>query len=296
MPNVPTYWFQGPTVLPTTPGMHRIAWDLRYASPPALPYSYSGNLITYAEYTLNWHAVKGRMPRELPLGPMAIPGTYQVRLTANGQTYTQDLTIENDPRIPITQAGLVKQLDLEQRMASGIAVSTAVFTQLRSAAGVLARDEAQAKKAPTPPTQLLALAQSFEDSVATITGESTRTFGPGNQEPAEQQAADDAANGDADDPDAAPASVEAPQGFGRANRDLVRHIEDSEIADLDPTPSNVAAVDASCESIDQALASLQRLESTTLPQLNAALQAAHLTPVPAVTAPAAPGCGASANH
>ena len=39
-------------VLPTTAGMHRVAWDLRYPDPPTLNYGYSGTLLDYREYTL----------------------------------------------------------------------------------------------------------------------------------------------------------------------------------------------------------------------------------------------------
>ena len=55
-------------------------WDLRYPDPQTLPYGYYGNLLTYTEYTLTWHAVKGHTPRVQPPGPIAIPGTYHVEL------------------------------------------------------------------------------------------------------------------------------------------------------------------------------------------------------------------------
>jgi photosystem II stability/assembly factor-like uncharacterized protein len=44
MKNVPDYWIASPVVLPTTPGMHRVAWDLRYPDPPTLNYGYNGGL------------------------------------------------------------------------------------------------------------------------------------------------------------------------------------------------------------------------------------------------------------
>jgi hypothetical protein len=45
----------------------------------------------------------------------------------------------------------------------------------------------------------------------------------------------------------------ADSGFGPANRDLTRHLEDMESGDIDPTPSDIAVVDADCRAIDSAL-------------------------------------------
>lgn len=46
-------------------------------------------------------------------GPIAVPGQYQVRLTAEGQTETRPLRVERDPReIAITQADLEEQFKL----------------------------------------------------------------------------------------------------------------------------------------------------------------------------------------
>jgi len=46
-------------------------------------------------------------------GPTAVPGTYQVRLTANGQTLTRSFTVRKDPRLTdITDADLQAQFDL----------------------------------------------------------------------------------------------------------------------------------------------------------------------------------------
>jgi hypothetical protein len=59
MPNVPP-WFAPPVVLPTTAGMHRIAWDLRYRI-RRLNYGYGGSPPDYREYC-DWHALPGRTP------------------------------------------------------------------------------------------------------------------------------------------------------------------------------------------------------------------------------------------
>ena len=50
-------------------------------------------------------------------GPTAVPGTYQVKLTANGVTQTAALKVEADPRVEgVTQADLQKQFDLASKV------------------------------------------------------------------------------------------------------------------------------------------------------------------------------------
>jgi hypothetical protein len=186
-PNIAAYWLAPQTRLATTAGMHRVAWDLRYPPPDVINYSYFGDLLDYREYTLNVHAVKGTTPRVQPTGPLVVPGTYRIQLAVGGQTFSQKLVVQNDPRVQVTQAGLEAQTKLQLRMMAGLEVSYAAFTQLASAQD----------------TALRALANS---------------------------------------------------AFGPANRDLTRHLEDMESGDVDPTPSDVAAVDADCLQIDQALA------------------------------------------
>src|SRR4029079_16854543 len=120
MANVPEYWLAPPMVLPTSAGMHRVAWDLRHADPPTLNYGYSGNLLDYREYTLSWHALPGMTPRTTLVGPMVPPGTYTATLTVHGRSYSQPIALVADPRLPVTQADLEAQFRLQQRMVAGI--------------------------------------------------------------------------------------------------------------------------------------------------------------------------------
>src|SRR5262249_46124630 len=134
--NVPSYWFAPPTVLPTTAGMHRTAWDLRYPDPPALNFGYNGTLLDYREYTLNWHALPGQTPVSTLVGPMVNPGTYTATLTVNGRRYTQPITVVPDPRVAISPSALARQFHLQQRMVAGITATYHAFNyiqQLRDA-------------------------------------------------------------------------------------------------------------------------------------------------------------------
>jgi photosystem II stability/assembly factor-like uncharacterized protein len=96
---IPMYWVRKERAVPTTAGMHRFLWDLRYPPPAALDHDYPIS------------AIYGDTPRE-PLGPYAVPGTYTVRLTVGGKTSTQQLVLTMDPRVKVTQAGLEEQLSV----------------------------------------------------------------------------------------------------------------------------------------------------------------------------------------
>lgn len=137
MPNVPEYWLAKPTVLETTAGHHRINWDLRYPDPPTLNYGYYGTLLDYREYTLNWHATPGHTYRSTIVGTMVLPGTYTAKLTVNGRSYTQPLTVVPDPRVKIPAAALAAQFRLQQRMVAGLTASYEGFNYVMAVRGAL---------------------------------------------------------------------------------------------------------------------------------------------------------------
>ncbi|MGH9540401.1 MAG: WD40/YVTN/BNR-like repeat-containing protein [Terriglobales bacterium] len=249
LPNVAEYWLEPPAVLSAEPGMHRFVWDLRYPWPKALTYSYFGQLLDYTEYTLTWHAIKGKTPRHQPVGPLAIPGTYEVRLTVNGRTYSRPLRVVNDPRVPVSQADLEAQLAAEKRVMAGLAASYDAYYSIARFRDELAAD----MKAVAGNSALLAAEQSLDKK--------TEALGRGT--------------GDS--------------GFGAANRDLGRRLQDLEFGDLRPVGSTLAAIDQSCAGIAAAERQLAEIDAHGLPELNRLLTAAGH---PALAAPVATGgCG-----
>jgi photosystem II stability/assembly factor-like uncharacterized protein len=76
-----------------TPGMHRYVWDMRYEDARGID---GGTLLAGGNLR----------------GPIAVPGTYQVRMKAGGQTLVQPLHIVVDPKSEATTADLQKQFDL----------------------------------------------------------------------------------------------------------------------------------------------------------------------------------------
>ncbi len=65
-------------LIPAKPGMNRLVWDLRMDDPVQIPGAF------YSD--------------QAPRGPVVAPGTYQVRLAADGQVKTATLVIDIDPR------------------------------------------------------------------------------------------------------------------------------------------------------------------------------------------------------
>jgi hypothetical protein len=101
----PLYW-ERPFVRPATDaGMHRFVWDLHEPVPDAL------------SFDLPISANDDDTPR-VPQGALVVPGHYTVRLTVDGVTRSQPLTLLMDPRIRISQVALVRQYQMAHDVAS----------------------------------------------------------------------------------------------------------------------------------------------------------------------------------
>jgi photosystem II stability/assembly factor-like uncharacterized protein len=99
----PRYWLASPEsrALSTHVGLNRINWDLYYDDPPAVRHDLENEM----------NMVPGSTTPG-PHGPQVIPGVYTLKLTIEGQTYTRNVTVMNDPRVgqsPELMAGLREQ-------------------------------------------------------------------------------------------------------------------------------------------------------------------------------------------
>ena len=104
---IPPYWplIHGP--FPLTAGMHRWVWNLRATQPMATTY----------EYPIA--AVPHRTPLS-PQGPMVLPGSYTVRLTVDGHSESQSLTVKMDPRVHTPAAELEALHSAQVQMAASL--------------------------------------------------------------------------------------------------------------------------------------------------------------------------------
>jgi hypothetical protein len=109
-----------------------------------LPAGYYGPILQYTEYTLADHAIPHETPRQQPEGPLVVPGTYTIELTAGGQTVQQQVTVTLDPRVHATQADLEAQLAVARRLLSGIKLSYDEYQAQAALASAL--DEAKKGK------------------------------------------------------------------------------------------------------------------------------------------------------
>jgi hypothetical protein len=65
-------------------------------------------------------------------GPAALPGTYHVRLTANGVTQTQDLEVKKDPRVDVSIEDLQKQFDLASKITAQMTQANTIVSEIRN--------------------------------------------------------------------------------------------------------------------------------------------------------------------
>jgi hypothetical protein len=105
---------RGPVLpLDAKTGMHRFTWDLRYPGP--------------------WQSATRP---EGPNGPAAVPGKYQVRLTAGAYTATQPFTVIEDPRITkdgVTTTDLKEQFEHNMRVRDLVSDVNKMVARIRAA-------------------------------------------------------------------------------------------------------------------------------------------------------------------
>jgi len=92
-------------------GIHRFVWDLQY--PPVT--NFPGMVL--------WGATTN--------GPLALPGTYQVRLTADGRAQTQPLTVKKNPWHPASDADLQAQFDLALQIRDKVSEANGAVIRIR---------------------------------------------------------------------------------------------------------------------------------------------------------------------
>jgi photosystem II stability/assembly factor-like uncharacterized protein len=254
LPNVPEYWFAPPAVLTKNRGLNRFAWNLRYPNPKILPFGYFGGLLDFVEYTLADHAIPGRTPRDQPEGPLALPGTYTVELSAGGKTDRKTLLVRPDPRVRASQADLEAQFELATRLTDALAATYDSYSSLR----VLRASVADRQKA-------LADARA-----ATEVADAVRAF---------EKKLDAVQNG-----------TSAMPGVGLVNRDLARSYEMLTSGEARPAERLRAAVAESCQGLTNALVSWRNLNASDLPAINALLAKSTQAPITPVPVPATPSC------
>lgn len=160
---IPPYWPRISRPLPSSGGMHRWIWDLHATAPVAVRY----------EYPIA--AVPHETPR-VPQGPLAVPGTYTVKLTAGGHSSVEPLTIKMDPRVTTSAADLERLFNAETDMAKALSAVSQAALQAHAA------EEQMAKAGAVQPSEAVhhfneALHSLLEGSGAETAKAATTTTG-----------------------------------------------------------------------------------------------------------------------
>ena len=116
---IPPYWVAPPHALSSQAGMHRWVWDLGYAAPLSAATGYPIAAVPHAT------------PRE-PLGPLAVPGQYTVRLIVEGRRLEAPLALMPDPRVALSERGYQDQFRLASRLAALLTDSSRALLSARS--------------------------------------------------------------------------------------------------------------------------------------------------------------------
>jgi photosystem II stability/assembly factor-like uncharacterized protein len=224
-------WFPKPEVLDKAAGMHRVVWDLAWGT--------SGG--PTSDEDADYHR---------PSGPKAVPGTYQVRLTVDGKTQSQPLTIVMDPRSPATPEILALKLQLGKQIFAEVTESrraladmSSLRKQLADIQKMLEQEPAAAKNAQIKPA--LSDAQSAIVKIATGK-EHGGQAGPGLED---------------------------------ASAALVSTLRVVESGDREVPSQAIAVYKESSQQVKTLIAEWTRFKQTNLAQLNQKLHEAGLGPV-----------------
>jgi photosystem II stability/assembly factor-like uncharacterized protein len=251
---VPTYWYRPPQALSAAAGMHRFLWDVHYQPLPAGGGGGGRGGLSIAAIPFNTGTAPGT--------PWVAPGPYTVKLTINGQSYTQPIAVKQDPRVKTPALAMQQVYALTRSMYFG-----AVDAQ--QAAATLAAMRAQAAtlaaKAQEPAAAALA---AFEKKAAALEGQrpaggGLRGAGGGGQR------------------GGAPAPAPPPDTLWAISGLLSGQMNSMQAADVAPTSATVASVTAAQAGAARVMARWNALRTVDLPALNATLKAAGLTAVTA---------------
>ena len=244
---VPVYWYRPPQALSDC-GRHAPLHVGRAlpADSPVPPEAGAGGL-----------PIQG-IPHNSPAGtttPWVSPGTYTVTLTTGGKSYSQPITVKQDPRVQTPAAVMQQVYALTDAMYFGAVAAQAAAAELSAL-----REQASKIQAQGPAAQALA---AFVQKATALEG----------LRPAAGVGGGRGALGGGRGEAAAPA---APNSLWAVSTLLAGQMNAMQAADVAPTANTLAAVTAALDAAEAVMARWASLQSADLPALNATLKAAGL--------------------
>ena len=240
-PPEPNFWLAPTLSMPTNVGTNRINWDLRYDPAPAFTHSFEIN------------ANPGLTPPS-PEGPLALPGVYTLKLTVNGRSYTQRVTVKNDPRSPAKPSDLRAQLDLEMKYYDGAKKSSEAYDQIATM-----RHSLTEYTHGSAPSEIVTAATALDAKLAALGGSTDR--GPGGF-----------TGGGGTPP---------PPNFVGINGTMGHELTAMDNGDMAPSEPMRKGYIAKCSDLKTAIASWKTINTTDLPAFNAILTRNNLKPIAA---------------
>jgi len=241
---IPMYWVRPQQMLSAEKAMHRFVWDMHYPPPESLN----------REFPIS--AIAHDTP-QVPLGAWAMPGKYTVKLTVDGKTYEQPLTIRMDPRIKTSDADLRKQFEMEAGIVEGMNKTFEALQQVRSLRPQITDRAGKVKGA-------------LADSLAALDKQAAQLEG----------ASQGAFFG-------VPPSGKQPENFSTLNQHFGQLLGVVDSADVAPTTQASAVYLELEDSLGKTLAQWKKLRDGDAAALNASLKKAHIAELDLNNAPMA---------
>jgi hypothetical protein len=246
--------------------MHRFLWDV-HLQPLGSGAATGGGL--------------GAVPTQLPIQaipynspnaattPWAAPGTYTVKLTVDGKSYTQPIVVKQDPRVKTPALEMQRVYALTNAMYFGAADAQSAALQLGAVREQLAALSSRAPSAAQAITE-------FEKKAAALEGTRPAAGGGrggrgGRGAPAPEQPPPGAGRG------AAPsAAADTLWGTVVALSGVMNAMQ---AADVAPTTNTVNAISGAQLNAARVMARWRTLRTIDLPALNAKLKAGGMEPL-----------------
>jgi photosystem II stability/assembly factor-like uncharacterized protein len=164
----------------TRAGYNRVAWDLRYDAPKEVEMRTVApdNPHIFAEVRFKGKTVRPvthwgiREPQTT--GPIAVPGSYTVRLSAAGETQTAPLQILKDREIMSTQADLLASTRMQIRIRDDMNSTVAMVNRIEVMRKQIETERAGNASAPAVQAQLDSLDRKMLDVELQLVSNSDR--------------------------------------------------------------------------------------------------------------------------
>jgi photosystem II stability/assembly factor-like uncharacterized protein len=248
---VPLYWYRPPLALQSSAGMHRFLWDMRYQPLEGLAGGRGQGRLPISATPFNTVPV--------PNSIWAPAGLYTVKLTVDGKTYKQPLSLRMDPRVKTPAQALVRLHEMSRSLYDGVLDSQRALEELRALRAELKKKQEAAAKAgrPAEVTEAIAL---FDKKAADLEG---AAGGPGGRFGGPMGFRGGGGAG-------------APDTLAMIGFSLNSLMSTLQASDTEPTTQLTAAVAERLEALDVLLETFESLTTRELDSLNQLLKAAKL--------------------